>query len=225
MTQKVVAIDGPSGAGKSTLARALASKFGFLYVDTGAIYRTLGIAALRAGVSSKDEAAVAGILPGISIELQYDERGVQRMMLGGEDVSDEIRTPQSSIYASNIAAMAPVRAFLLSMQRDIARRYDLVMDGRDIGSVVFPEAGLKIYLTAAVEMRARRRLFELREKGEAVTFESVLRDMKYRDEQDENRTVSPLVRAHDAVLADTTELSFEESLELLSNIVKERFGI
>jgi len=220
-----IAIDGPSGAGKSTLARALASKFGFSYVDTGAIYRTLGLAVLQAGTSSRDEAAVSEILPSIAVDLQYDEHGSQRMLLGGKDVTDEIRTPQSSITASNIAAMAAVRASLLSMQREIAQRYDVVMDGRDIGSVVLPDAGLKIYLTADVEMRARRRFNELCEKGEDATFETVLTDMKHRDKQDTSRAVSPLVRAADAVLADTTELSFDESLELLSKIVRERFGI
>lgn len=225
MEQKTIAIDGPSGAGKSTLAMRIAEEFGFIYVDTGAIYRTLGLAVQKAGVSPKDEEAVAAILPGIKIDMVYDSERRQRMLLDGRDVSDEIRTPKSSIYASDISALPKVREFLLEMQRDIAGRYDVVMDGRDIGTVVLPGAGLKIFLTAKVEVRAERRYIELLKNGIETTVEEVLKDMRYRDEQDSSRAAAPLRAAPDAVVADMTGLSFEESFELLADIIRERFGI
>ena len=186
-----VAIDGPSGAGKSTIARAVASEFSFLYVDTGAIYRTVGLAVRRAGVGSRDAEAVRALLPELKIDLRYGEDGAQRMFLAGEDVSDEIRTPEISIYASDVSAFAFVREYLMEMQRSLARTYDVIMDGRDIGTVVLPDATLKIFLTASAEARAERRWKELLEKGQTVTFEEVLRDMEYRDRNDSSREAGP----------------------------------
>lgn len=220
-----IAIDGPSGAGKSTLARMVAQKFGLLYVDTGAIYRAVGLAAQRAGVESKDVAGVKALLPGICLKLAYDETGVQRMLLNGEDVSQEIRTPQSSIYASDVSAMPQVRAFLLDMQRKLARENSVVMDGRDIGTVVLPDAGLKIFLTAEDTARAARRHVELREKGDNSSLEEVLRDIRYRDSNDASRAAAPLRRAEDAVLLDTTDMTLEESAQALYTMIRERFEL
>ena len=220
-----IAIDGPSGAGKSSLARFCAEQFGFMYVDTGAIYRTVGLSARRAGVDSKDEAGVKALLPGLHIELRHDASGMQRMILNGEDVSDEIRTPEISIYASDVSAMPSVRAFLLDMQRDLARRYNVIMDGRDIGTVVLPDAKLKIFLTATPEERAERRLAELREKGVETTYSEVLRDIRYRDENDSHRAAAPLRAADDAIRLDTTGNTLDESIALLSSIIRERFDL
>ena len=220
-----VAVDGPSSAGKSTLSRAAAARLGFIYVDTGAIYRTVGLAAQRAGVGSKDEAGVVALLPRIQIDIRYDESGTQSMYLDGENVSSEIRTPLSSIYASDVSAMPPVRAFLLEMQRDMARRHSVMMDGRDIGTVVLPDAQVKIFLTASAEERARRRWKELLEKGTECTYEEVLRDMEYRDRQDSSRAAAPLKAAADAVVLDTTGLSFDESLEEIIRIIKEKLEL
>ena len=217
-----VAIDGPSGAGKSTIARAVASEFSFLYVDTGAIYRTVGLAVRRAGVGSRDAEAVRALLPELKIDLRYGEDGVQRMFLAGEDVSDEIRTPEISIYASDVSAFAFVREYLMEMQRSLARTYDVIMDGRDIGTVVLPDATLKIFLTASAEARAERRWKELLEKGQTVTFEEVLRDMEYRDRNDSSREAAPLKAAEDAIVVDTTELNFEESCEKVKELIRER---
>ena len=219
-----IAIDGPSGAGKSTLARRAAQKFGFIYVDTGAIYRTVGLAAQLAGVDSKDEPGVAALLPGLDIDLRYDAAGVQRMYLNGRDVSRDIRTPQSSIYASDVSAMPPVRAFLLDMQRDMARRHDVIMDGRDIGTVVLPDADLKIFLTASPETRGRRRFAELKEKGQDISLEEVLRDMAERDKNDSMRAAAPLRAAEDAVLVDTSELTLAESIDAVAELVQRRLG-
>ena len=220
-----VAIDGPAGAGKSTLARQTAACFGFIYVDTGAIYRTVGLAVRRAGVASKDPDGVAALLPGLKIELRHNDSGEQRMYLAEEDVSDQIRTPEISIYASDVSAMPVVRAYLLEMQRRLAREHDVVMDGRDIGTVVLPDAGLKIFLTASAEARAKRRLLELREKGTETCYEDVLRDIRYRDENDSNRAAAPLRAAEDSVLLDTTELTLEESKQAILALVKERFSL
>ena len=216
-----VAIDGPSGAGKSSLARRCAAELGLLYVDTGAIYRTVGLAALRRGVDPKKEEAVAAILPELEIGMGYEE-GEQRMYLNGEDVSREIRMPEISMYASDVSAHAAVRSFLLEMQRKLARENCVIMDGRDIGTVVLPEAKLKIYLTASPEARAERRMKELQAKGVEQPYEEVLRDIIQRDEQDMNREVAPLRQAEDAVLVDTTEIDFDESFELLCGIIRER---
>lgn len=220
-----VAIDGPSGAGKSTLAKRAARHFGFIYVDTGAIYRTVGYAAQCAGLDSKDAEGIAALLPGLDIRFEYDGSGTQRMLLGGRDVSEEIRTPKSSIYASDAAAMPAVRAYLLEMQRDMAKRCDVLMDGRDIGTVVLPGAGLKVFLTASARARAQRRCKELREKGMETPFEEVLRDIEYRDRQDSARSAAPLRAAEDAVTLDTTELDFEQSFEALKKLIQERFGL
>ena len=216
-----VAIDGPSGAGKSSLARRCAAELGFLYVDTGAIYRTVGLAALRRGIDRKDEQAVAAILPELEIRMGY-ENGEQRMFLNGEDVSGEIRLPEISMCASDVSAHAAVRDFLMEMQRKLARENCVIMDGRDIGTVVLPDAKLKIYLTASPEARAERRMKELQAKGLEQPFEEVLRDIIRRDEQDMNREVAPLRRAEDAVLVDTTDIGFDESFALLCTIIRQR---
>lgn len=216
-----VALDGPSAAGKSTLARAAARRFGFLYVDTGAIYRSVGLAACRAGIDPKDTAAVMELLRGLRIDMAYDERGVQRMLLDGEDVSEAIRRPEISLYASDVSAHPEVRAFLMEMQRDLARRHSVVMDGRDIGTVVLPDAELKVFLTASAAARARRRWLELREKGVETDPEEVRRDIAYRDQQDTRRAAAPLRPAEDAVFLDTSELSLEQSVEALCGLIRE----
>ena len=220
-----VAIDGPSGAGKSTVAKALAKQFHLIYVDTGAIYRTVGLAAQRANVDSKDTNAVVALLPGIQIDIRYDENGDQRMMLNGEDVSEEIRTPRSSIYASDVSAIPDVRAFLMDMQREMAEKHSVVMDGRDIGTVVLPNADLKIFLTASAEQRAKRRYAELQLRGSDATFSEVLRDIEYRDQQDSTRAAAPLKPAHDAYFVDSSRLSFEESVEAAAKLIREKLEV
>lgn len=222
---KTIAIDGPSGAGKSSLARRTASHFGFIYVDTGAIYRCVGLAAFRLGVDTRDAEAVQAILPGLEIRMVYNEAGEQRMMLGGEDVSTDIRLPEISICASNVSAHAAVRAFLLEMQRKMARENDVIMDGRDIGTVVLPDAELKIYLTASAQARAQRRLLELLAKGIDTSFDEVLKDIELRDYQDTHRSEAPLRRAEDAVLLDTTELDIEQSFAAICKLISDRFSI
>ena len=217
-----VAIDGPSGAGKSTVARALARQFHLIYVDTGALYRTVGLAAQRADVSSKDTDAVVALLPGLRIAIRYDSEGAQRMLLNGEDVSTEIRTPRSSIYASDVSAIPAVRAFLMDMQRSMAERYSVVMDGRDIGTVVLPNADIKVFLTASAEERARRRYLELKAKGSQDSYAEVLRDIEYRDRQDSTRAAAPLKPAADAVFIDSSKLTFEESVEAVSKLIRAR---
>lgn len=219
-----VAIDGPSGAGKSSLAKKVAERFGFIYVDTGAIYRTLGLAVKRAEISAKDEAGVTALLPALKIELCHDADGKQRMLLNGEDVSEAIRMPDISIYASDVSAMPVVRAFLLEMQRDLAKKHNLIMDGRDIGTVVLPDAQLKIFLTASADERAKRRLKQLKEQGVASTFEDVLRDIEYRDKNDSRRAAAPLKKAEDAVVVDNTANTFEQSVDEICRYVAERYG-
>lgn len=219
-----IAIDGPSGAGKSSLARKLAEAFRFIYVDTGAIYRTVGLAAYRAGIDRKDEQAVKSLLPGIKIELGYNEAGEQRMYLDGEDVSAEIRRPEISICASDVSSLPAVRAYLLEMQRELARHNNVIMDGRDIGTVVLPEAELKIFLTADSRARAQRRLLELKAKGIEADFEDVLRDIEYRDRQDSSRAAAPLRAAEDALVVDTSEIDFEQSFRLLAELVVTRLA-
>ncbi len=220
-----IAIDGPSGAGKSSLARRAAAQFGLIYVDTGAIYRCVGLAAYRRGINTRDAESVEKILPELDIRMRYNEAGEQRMYLGEEDVSADIRLPEISICASNVSAHPVVRAFLLEMQRKMARDYNVIMDGRDIGTVVLPDAELKIYLTASAEARARRRLLELQAKGVDTTFEEVLQDIELRDYQDTHRAEAPLRQAEDAVLLDTTEIDFNESFEALCRIMEERLGL
>ena len=223
MTYRSIAIDGPSGAGKSTLARRLARELGFLYVDTGAIYRTVALAVRRRGIDPADAAAVAALLPGLSITLGYGEDGLQRMTLDGEDVTAAIRENEISVYTSRVAAIPAVRDFLLEMQRRTAREHDVIMDGRDIGTVVLPQADVKIYLTAAAEARAERRFRELLERGQQADFERVLAEVVERDRRDTQRETAPLRRADDAVTADTTGLDLEESFQLLLGLIRERF--
>lgn len=220
-----IAIDGPSGAGKSSLARRCASALGFLYVDTGAIYRTVGLAAWRRGIDRKDEAAVAAMLPELDIRMAYNESGEQRMYLNGEDVSSDIRLPEISLCASDVSALPKVRAFLLEMQRKMARENSAIMDGRDIGTVVLPDAELKIFLTASARARAERRMKELVAKGVEANFEDVLRDIEYRDRQDSSRAAAPLKAAEDAVTVDTTEIDFDESFALLMQIIRQHLGL
>lgn len=214
-----VAIDGPAGAGKSTLAKAAAKTLGFVYVDTGAIYRTVGLAAKRAGVAKDDVQGVTALLPGLSVDITYLD-GVQRMLLDGEDVSESIRTPEMSDYASNVSAMPQVRAYLMDMQRQMARRYDVIMDGRDIGTVVLPDASLKVFLTADVEKRAARRYKELLEKGTETSFDEVLAEMRVRDARDSNRETAPLKAAEDAVILDTGDMTLEESISALLDLIR-----
>ena len=217
-----IAIDGPSGAGKSTLARAIAAELGCLYVDTGAIYRTIGYYVLTHGIDPKDGAAVTKSLPDIQVELTYGEDGLQHMLLNGQDVTKEIRLPEVSLCASAVSAHPEVRAFLLDMQRQLARTHSVIMDGRDIGTVVLPEADVKVYLTASAQARARRRCAELEQRGTPEPFEKVLREIEERDWNDTHRDVAPLRQAEDAVLLDTTELSFQESKTALLHIIRKR---
>lgn len=220
-----VAIDGPSGAGKSTLAKSLAAELQFLYVDTGAIYRTIGYYAWTHGIDPKDAAAVEAALPDIRVELRYDGEGLQRMYLNGEDVTKEIRLPQISGYASAVSAHPSVRAFLLDMQRAFAREASVIMDGRDIGTVVLPDADVKIYLTASAQARAQRRCRELEQRGTPEPFDKVLADIEKRDWDDSHRAVAPLRQAEDAVLLDTTALDFDQSREALLNIIRGRANL
>lgn len=219
-----VAIDGPSGAGKSTIARAAAARFGFIYVDTGAIYRTVGLAAARAGLPLGAEQDVLKLLPGLDIAFGYGEDGAQHMYLNGEDVSGLIRTPEISMRASEVSAMPEVRACLLDMQRKMAESHSVIMDGRDIGTVVLPNASLKIFLTASPERRAERRYLELREKGATDSYDEVLRDIIKRDKNDSSRAAAPLKRADDAIEVDTSELSLDESVERICALISDRTG-
>ena len=217
-----VAIDGPAGAGKSSLAKRAAAKFGFTYVDTGAIYRTVGLYCQRKGADLTDGAAVSALLPELAVDIRYDDTGLQRMYMNGEDVSTDIRLPEISKCASAVSAMPPVRAFLLDMQREFARKYNVIMDGRDIGTVVLPDANLKVYLTASPEARAERRLKELAEKGIETSFNEVLTDIIDRDYKDTHREIAPLRQAEDAVLLDTSSLDFDESFAALCRIIDNR---
>ncbi len=219
-----VAIDGPSGAGKSSLARRAAKTLGFVYVDTGAIYRTVAFYCSENGISPDDSAAVAAALPQMQIQIDYSEDGTQRMLLGQRDVSEQIRTPEISMLTSAVAAVPEVRAYLLDMQRKLAQVRSVIMDGRDIGTVVLPNATVKIYLTAAPEARAQRRCKELRDKGMDVTFEEILKGVQERDYNDTHRDISPLKRADDAHLVDTTCLDFEESLDVLVKVIRQYTG-
>ncbi len=220
-----VAVDGPSGAGKSSLAKAIAAELHILYVDTGAIYRTIGCYARRQGVDAADTKAVIALLQQVKIEMRYDGQGLQHMLLHGEDVTQEIRLPEMSLYASAVSAIPEVRSFLLEMQRDFARRSSVIMDGRDIGTVVLPHANVKIFLQADVEVRARRREKELQERGTPRPFEQVLAEMKERDYNDTHRAAAPLRAAEDAVTVDTSELDFQQSKERLLEIIREKVGL
>ncbi len=220
-----VAVDGPSGAGKSTLAKAVAAELHILYVDTGAIYRTIGCYARQQGVDAHDTQAVIGLLPQVKIEMRYDEQGLQHMLLHGVDVTQEIRLPEMSLYASAVSAIPEVRAFLLEMQRDFARRSSVIMDGRDIGTVVLPDADVKIFLQADVEIRAQRREKELRERGTPRPFDQVLAEMRERDYNDTHRAAAPLRPAQDAVVVDTSHLDFQQSRDALLTIIREKVGL
>lgn len=216
-----VAIDGPAGAGKSTIARAAAKKLGFIYVDTGALYRAVGVYSLRNGLDTENPETVEGTLPHIQVELQFQD-GVQHVLLNGEDVSEEIRTPQASMAASAVSAVPAVRRFLFDLQREIAAKNDCIMDGRDIGTVVLPQAEVKIFLTASPETRAMRRFKELQEKGAPDTYEAVLADLKQRDYNDAHRAVAPLKPAEDSVLVDTSALTLSQSVEKVIEVIKEK---
>lgn len=219
-----IALDGPSGAGKSTVAKKCAERFGFKYVDTGAIYRTIGLAAFNKGIDTKNSAAVVSMLPELDIDLSYNESGEQRMILNGSDVSEEIRSPEISMCASNVSAIAAVRDYLTDMQRNMAKKYDVIMDGRDIGTVILPNADVKVFLTASADARAARRYKELIKKGNEISFNEVLSDMKLRDEQDTKRAAAPLKAAEDAVYLDTSDMSFDESVDAVARLIIEKTG-
>ena len=219
-----IAIDGPAGAGKSTLSKAVAAKLGFIYVDTGALYRTVGLKFMNLGYNTELNCNIEEILGTTDISIKF-VNGEQRVMLDGEDVSDLIRTPEASMMASAVSAKPPVRAFLLEMQRKLARENNVIMDGRDIGTVVLPNASLKIFLTASVETRAGRRYRELIEKGMDVSYDDILKDMEIRDYNDSHREIAPLKPAEDSVIADTSGCEFDESMQILLNIINERLNI
>lgn len=216
-----VAIDGPSGAGKSTLARRLAGELGYVYVDTGAMYRAIGLYGHRQGADLHSEDAMKALLPQIQLSIAYQD-GAQHIFLNGEDVSQAIRAEEIGMAASAVAAVPAVRSFLLETQRGMARTQNVLMDGRDIGTVVLPDATVKIFLTASPEARAQRRMKELVEKGTPAEFETVLADIRQRDDQDTHRAVAPLKQAEDAVLVDTSELDFEQSFQTLKEIILQR---
>ena len=216
-----IAIDGPAGAGKSTIARLAAKELGFIYVDTGALYRTIGLAASRRGFSSDDKAEIIAMLPEIIVELSFNEKHEQIVLLDGEDVSGLIRTPEISMMASAVSAIPEVRAYLLDLQRNMAHTDNVIMDGRDIGTVVLPDAKIKIFLSASPECRARRRYEELIEKGMDVKFEDVLSDVVARDYADSHRDIAPLKPADDAVMVDTSGEDLETSVNKLLQIMRE----
>ena len=218
-----IAIDGPSGAGKSSLAKRLAAELGYVYVDTGAMYRAIGLYALRAGADTKDAAAVTALLPGIRLDIRAGS-GAQQVLLNGEDVSAAVRAEAVGMAASDVSAHPAVRDFLLNTQRELAERQNVLMVGRYIGTLVRPNATVKIFLTASAEARADRRYKELCDEGEAADYETVLADIRRRDDQDTHRAVAPLRQAEDAILLDTSEIGIEESYELLKRTVEERTG-
>lgn len=216
-----IAIDGPSGAGKSSLAKALAKDLGYVYVDTGAMYRSIGLYAVRAGADPHDADAVAALLPGIKLDIRLLD-GTQHVYLNGEDVSTAIRAENIGMAASAVAAHPAVRAFLLDTQRGLAESQNILMDGRDIGTVILPDAPVKIFLTASAQSRAERRYKELIEKGQQVTMDGILHDINERDRQDMTRAVAPLKQADDAVLLDTSSLTLEESIAAVLRIIREK---
>lgn len=218
-----VAIDGPAGAGKSTVARGAAKELGYIYVDTGALYRTVALAAQRKNVLG-DVNGICDMLPGITVELKFDDEGEQRVYLNGEDVSSLIRTPEISMAASSVSQIPKVREFLLELQRSIARENNVIMDGRDIGTVVLPNADVKIFLFASPECRAERRYKELIEKGQDVKYEDVLKDVNDRDYQDSHREIAPLKPTDESVMADTTGKSLPESIEMVVSVIKEKIN-
>lgn len=217
-----VALDGPAGAGKSSIAKRAAAALGYIYVDTGALYRTIGLAATEAGVAPADSPELDALLQSIRVELTFNNQGDQAVLLNGTDVSDRIRTPEASMTASKISAIPKVRAYLLDLQRDMAKTDNVIMDGRDIGTVVLPDAQVKIFLTASPEARAGRRYKELTEKGMDVKYEDILSDVLERDFNDTHRAVAPLKPAADSVTVDTTALDFEQSVEAVLAVIKEK---
>ena len=217
-----IAIDGPAGAGKSSLSKDVAKVLSFMYVDTGALYRTIGLAASRKGLKKEDKAEIISMLNDIDVKLSFNDEGTQIVLLNGEDVSSYIRTPEASMFASAVSAIPEVRAFLLDLQRNMAKSDNVIMDGRDIGTVVLPDAKIKIFLTASPEKRAMRRHKENIEKGIDSTYEEVLKDVNQRDYQDSHREIAPLKPAEDSVLVDTSDYDFEGSKELLLKVIKER---
>ena len=218
-----IAIDGPGGAGKSTVAKAVAKRLDILYVDTGALYRTVGLYVRSKNVDPKDAEGVGALLPEISIEVKY-ENEAQRVYLNGVDHGDAIRTPEMSMYASAVSAIPAVRAFLLETQKDIARKNSVIMDGRDIGTVIIPDADLKVFMTASAECRAMRRYKELTERGQTVRYEDVLAEMNQRDGQDSARAIAPTKAADDAIYFDNSDLDFDQTVEAIVKMVEERAG-
>lgn len=216
-----IAIDGPAGAGKSTIAKTVSKELGYIYVDTGALYRTVGLNALRKGVDTKDAEGVIATLEGLEVSLRFVDNE-QRVFLGEEDVSSAIRQNEVSMAASNVSAIPKVREFLFDLQRDIARKNNCLMDGRDIGTVVLPDAQIKLFLTASAEARADRRYKELIEKGQTVDYDVILQEIKDRDYQDSHREIAPLKQADDAVLVDSTEMNLQETINYMLGIIKER---
>lgn len=214
-----IAIDGPAGAGKSSIARAVSERLGYIYVDTGALYRAIGLYAIRNSVPTTDMQAITDILPNIKIELKYID-GEQRVLLNGEDVSHAIRMPNASMAASNVSSIPAVRDFLFDLQKDIANQNDVIMDGRDIGTVVLPDAQVKIFLTASTVVRAERRFNELQLKGIDVDLDELINEIEQRDYQDMSREIAPLKQAKDAVLVDTSDLDLKESIEKVISVIK-----
>ena len=220
-----IAIDGPGGAGKSTIAKRLAKELGFYYVDTGAIYRTVAYFLDLLGISPKDVDGVERYIDELTVEIEYDEDGLQHMIMNGMDVSEDIRTPEISLKASDVSAHAVVRDMLLDMQRDVAKKHNVIMDGRDIGTVVLPRAQVKIFLTASAEERAKRRFLELQAKGKKDSYEQVLKELEKRDFQDSHREIAPLKRAKDAIVVDTSQLDIDGVVAAIRQIVQEKCGV
>lgn len=220
-----IAIDGPSGAGKSTLAKRIAKELDIIYIDTGALYRTVGLYIKRAGIECSDTESIVSVLDKVSVTLGFDSEGTQRVYLCEEDVSDLIRTPEIAKYASSVSAIPQVRALLFDMQRDIAKHNSVIMDGRDIGTVILPDADVKIFLSASDRARAARRVLELREKGTECTVEEILAAMRERDRKDSTREIAPAIAAPDAVMLDNSQMTFEETVRAALNIIKDKTNI
>ncbi len=216
-----VAIDGPAGAGKSTISRKAAAELGYIYIDTGALYRTVGLNALRLGIDiQNDDAVISSLTDDLKVELKFID-GEQRMFLNDEDVSTAIRTPEASMAASRVSAVPKVRQYLFDLQKNLAKSNNCIMDGRDIGTVVLPDADVKIFLTASPEARAQRRYKELLEKGMEASYDDVLADMIKRDYDDSHRAIAPLKQADDAILCDTSDINLQQSIDLIINTIKE----